>query len=337
MNALFAVLVYGFMAWQYGVPRDTTVTVGEVRPAELPLGAGGLRAIAPGDRIVAINDDTVSGWAEIEMALLTTSETPVRIGLAGRPEPVLIDVPLARQAERQAVIEALVPAHTPVLGPLVPGEPAQRAGLLPGDRIVRAAGDTVPSWERFVPIVEAHPGSPIVVAYERAGAVESVTVTPRAVRVAAGDSSRTVGKIGAAVHFEIRRFGLLGSLGQGVRRTGEAAGLVLFTIKGLILGQLSPRDIGGPILIGQLSGQAAQLGVRYFLDFLALFSVNLAVLNLLPIPVLDGGHLMFLLIESVRRRPLSVESRQRWMTVGLVVVLLLMVLALYNDVMRLFQ
>ena len=337
MNALFAVLVYGFMAWQYGVPRDTTVTVGEVRPIDLPMGAGGLRAIAAGDRIVAINDDTVSGWGDIEMALLTTNETPVRIAVAGRSEPVLVDVPLSRQADRQAVIEALVPAHPPVLGQLVPGEPAQRAGLLPGDRIVRAGGDTVPSWERFVPVVEAHPGSRIVVAYERAGAVDSVTVTPRAVRVAAGDTSRTVGKIGASVHFEIRHFGVLGSVGQGVRRTGEAAGLVLFTIKGLILGRLSPRDIGGPILIGQLSGQAAQLGVRYFLDFLALFSVNLAVLNLLPIPVLDGGHLMFLLIESVRRKPLSVESRQRWMTVGLVVVLLLMVLALYNDVMRLFQ
>jgi regulator of sigma E protease len=315
------------------------------------MGAGGLRALQPGDRIVAINDDTVGGWGDIELALLTTVETPVRIAVAGRAEPVLLDIPLARQSERQQAIEALIPAHEPVLGALTPGGVAVDAGLRPGDRILRAAGDTVPSWEKFVPILERHPGRTLTIVFQRDGVVDSLSLTPRAVdapRQARVDEAvdsagfaavgpRKVGRIGSSVHFEIQQFGPLGAVGQGVRRTAQAAGLVLFTVKGLILGQLSPKDIGGPILIGQLSGQAAQLGLRYFLDFLALFSVNLAVLNLLPIPVLDGGHLVFLLIEGVRRKPLSIEARQRFMTVGLVIVLALMVLAIYNDVMRLFQ
>ena len=110
--------------------------------------------------------------------------------------------------------------------------------------------------------------------------------------------------------------------------------VVLGFLKGLLLGQLSPRDVGGPILVGQISGQVVRLGLDWFLTFVAFFSVNLAVLNLVPVPVLDGGQVLFLLIEAVRRKPLPVEVRTRLTQIGFLVVLALMALALVNDVLR---
>ena len=123
---------------------------------------------------------------------------------------------------------------------------------------------------------------------------------------------------------------------QGARQTGSDATKVWYAVKGLVMGRLSPRELGGPILIGQLSGQFARVGFDAFLSFIAFFSVNLAILNLLPVPVLDGGHLLFLLIEGVRGKPLSVRFRLRLSQLGIAFLLGIMMLALTNDVLRLF-
>jgi len=149
---------------------------------------------------------------------------------------------------------------------------------------------------------------------------------------------RTVGKIGVGPGVALRheRYDVPGALGAGVRQTLDDTKLVLFTLKALVVGQVSPRELGGPILIGQLSGRAAQFGLAPFLAFIALFSVNLAILNLLPIPVLDGGRLVFLLAEGVLGRPLSRGLRIRLSQVGVALLLAIMLLALTNDVLRLF-
>jgi regulator of sigma E protease len=197
-------------------------------------------------------------------------------------------------------------------------------------------GDTIPAWERFVWVIEHSAKEQLSVTVLRAGREVALTVVPRETIVpASGGVSKTVGKIGVGPEVPVKRFGLTGSIAQGFRRAAEAGGLVLFTLKGLLLGQLSPRDLGGPILVGQLSGQYARLGADAFFGFMALFSMNLAVLNLLPIPVLDGGHLAFLFVEGVRGRPLSLVQRQRLTQVGFVLLIALMVLALANDVTRL--
>jgi len=166
-----------------------------------------------------------------------------------------------------------------------------------------------------------------------------LTITPRATVVhdQAGGKARTVGRIGIGLVLEVRHFGVLGSVRQGLSEAGRGAGLILFTLKGLVTGQVSAREIGGPILIGQLAGEVVRAGFREFLAFVALLSINLAILNLLPIPVLDGGHLLFLAVEGVRGRPLSIEQRQRLTQVGFFVLVGIMVLALGNDVLRLFH
>jgi regulator of sigma E protease len=337
MNALFAVAVYAALTAAYGVVADDTVTVGAVDTTGLPLGAAGLATLRPGDRIVRINGDTMTSWRAIGRALLITPGARIRVEVAGRAAPILLDVPGSEERSRAALLNALTPWHRAVIGEVVPGAPAQAAGMQAGDSVVSAAGVPIPSWERLVRIIEGSPGRPVAMVVWRDGRLVTLTLTPKPTEVLDPDTrtTRTVGKIG--VGRPVRHFGLLGSLGQGVRRAGDAGGLILFTLRGLVTGQISARDIGGPILVGQLAGEVAQLGLPDFLAFMALFSMNLAILNLLPIPVLDGGHLVFLLLEGVRGRPLSLAQRQRWTQIGFYVLVGIMALALANDFLRLFH
>jgi len=337
MNALFALLVYSVIARAYGTPADTTVTVGAVDSTSLPLGASALATLRPGDRIVRINGDSMTGWGAIQQKLYTASGSRITIEVAGRPGPILLDVPRSEKDARASLIGALSPWHEPLVGEVLPGRAAAAAGLEPGDRVDSAGGVATPSWETMQRIIERSAGRPLPLAVERGGRVLHVVVTPRAeaARDPATGKTVTVGRIGVGP--VLRRFGLLGSLGEGLRQTGSAAGIILFTLKGLVTGQVSVRDIGGPILVGQLAGEVARTGLRNFLAFMALFSINLAILNLLPIPVLDGGHLAFLAIEGVRGRPLSLAQRQRLTQIGFVVLVGIMVLALSNDVLRLFR
>ena len=337
MNALFAVLVYALLAGAYGVREDRTITVGSVDTTNVPLGAAALKRLEPGDRIVSINGEAMEGWGDIQEALLTTEQPMIRIEVEGKAEPLVLEVPRSEQQARVAVIEALTPWHEPVIGEVAPGQPAAAGGIEPGDRIVRVGATPVQTWEDLVRLIEASPGRELRLGVRRGNEDVALTVTPRAVMVRdpGTSESRAIGQIGVGIQLPpLRRYGPLGAVGQGFVQAGNAAGLVLYTLKGLVLGQLSPRDIGGPILVGQLSGRIARLGLEPFLSFMALFSMNLAILNLLPIPVLDGGHLVFLAIEGVRRKPVSEEQRQRWTQFGFWVLVAIMVLALGNDVLR---
>jgi regulator of sigma E protease len=339
MNALFAVVVYVGLARAYGSAVDATTRVSSVDVTQLPLGATGLASLEAGDRIVRINETAVSSWRDIQRALLSASGSRITIAVAGRASPILLDVPASEQRSRQSLVASLEPWHEPVLGDVPPGQPAYAAGLKSGDRIDSAGGAPTPSWESLVRVIEKSPGRPLALVVRRGDHSLGLSVTPRALRVPdpAGRSMKTVGRIGVGIYLPVQRFGWLESVKEGLRRTADASGLILFTLKGLVTGQVSARDIGGPILVGQLSGEVAQLGLEPFLAFLALFSINLAILNLLPIPVLDGGHLVFLLVEGVRGRPLSVEQRQRLTQIGFFVLVGIMALALANDFLRLFR
>jgi regulator of sigma E protease len=338
MNAAFAVLVYALLAGAYGVREDRTVTIGSVDTASVPLGASALRLLRPGDRIVRINGDTMTGWADIQSALLTTTGPMIRIEVEGRAAPVVLELPQKEQQARARVVDALAPWIDPVIGEVVPGQPAAAAGIAPGDRILRV--DTVPIrlWDDFVRVIQAHPGRAVPLLVRRGAAEVQLTVTPKPVRVRDPVSgvARQVGQVGVNGQLPpLHRYSLAGAVAAGFAQAGRAGGLVLYTLKGLVLGQVSPRDIGGVIMVGQISGQVARLGLEPFLSLLALFSMNLAILNLLPIPVLDGGHLLFLAIEGVRRKPLSAQVRLRWTQIGFAVLVAIMLLALANDVLRL--
>jgi regulator of sigma E protease len=338
MNAAFAVAVYGVLAGAYGVSVDETTRVGRVDSTLIPLGAAQLATLRPGDRITRIDGRPMTGWRDIQRALLLTRDARITMDVAGRTTPILLDVARSDEQARAALVNALEPWHEPVIGEVAPGQPASLAGVMAGDRIDSAGGEATPSWEQLVRVIERSPGRSLPLVVRRAGRDTGLVVTPRAteVRDAAG-GTRVVGRVGFWLYVPVRHFGLLGAVGQGFARAGDAAGLVFFTLRGLVTGQVSAREIGGPILVGQLSGEVARLGLEPFLSFLALFSINLAILNLLPIPVLDGGHLVFLLVEGLRGRPLSLAQRQRLTQIGFFVLVGIMALALANDFLRLFK
>ena len=339
MNALFAFALYLTIAKAYGVRYDPTLTVGSVDASRLPMGAAALRSLQSGDRIVRVNGDSVGSWDDVVEALLTGPGSRITIEVAGRSAPVLADVSRS-EAARDSLAGAIVPWHEAIVGTVVSGQPAAHAGLEPGDRIVMAGGHAVPSWEVLVGIIEGSAGKPLPLVVRRGAEELHLTPTPKAQRtrdLATGET-RVVGRIGIGTQsLPSRPLGWLAATGAGLDQTVRAGGLILFTLKGLFTGAVSVRDIGGPILVGQMSGEFAQRGLDYFLGFIALFSINLAILNLLPIPVLDGGHIVFLVIEGVRGRPLSLEQRQRLTQLGFFVLVGIMALALANDFLRLFK
>jgi len=339
MNAAFALLLYFVVARAWGEAYDPTVTVAAVDSTAIPFGAAALRTLRPGDRIERVNGRPVTTWGEVQDGLLSGSGPGggITIEVAGRGAPLLVDVGRS-EAARESLVVAIEPAHAAVVGEVSPGAPAAKAGLLEGDTIVAAGGAPVASWEAMVGVIEKSAGRPLGLEVRRDGRTLALEVTPQATPVTDVDGSRrTVGRVGITLHYPVRRLGWWAAAGAGLRQTGRSAGLILFTIKGMFTGQVSVRDLGGPIAVGQISGEVVRLGLDAFLSFIALFSINLAILNLLPIPVLDGGHVVFLVIEGVRGRPLSLEQRQRATQIGFFILVGIMALALGNDFLRLFR
>ena len=342
MNIFLAFVIYAGLAAIVGTPRLATTQVDTVVTADLPAGAQALGTLKHGDQIVRINGDTVRTWQDIVDRLLDAAPgSDVRIEVAGRAEPVVLDLPASDTSARASVARALIPLMPAKIGIVYPGQPAAKAGLKPGDRIVRAGGDTVRSWNEMLRKIWNSPGKVLELTVLRGDSLVRLTVTPE--RHTETDSGsprpRTYGLIGALQDPPTarERVGLGTAIVSGVEQTVAQVGAVVGSVKRLIVGQASVREVGGPILIAQMSGQVARLGLDWFLNFLAFFSVSLAVLNLLPIPVLDGGHAMFLIVEAIRRKPLTQQLRMRLTQVGMLVVIAIMVLAVSNDVLRFFR
>jgi regulator of sigma E protease len=339
MNALFALVVYSAMAGTIGADRLPTTQVDSVWTSELPAGAAALGELRPGQRITAINGAPLTSWQDLQERLFTAS-SPIRLDVEGRGEPLTLSVPLEEKA-RNALVGALEPQFAPVVREVVAQSPADRAGLKAGDSVLTVNGAAVASWYRFTRIVRSSSGQPLAVTVQRAGTPMTIAVTPERRGVPDPHTGKEVQGgylgIGPQVPVVHVRFGVLGAIREGGRRTLQVAGQVLVAVKGLVSGQVSVRELGGPIRIGQVSGEAARMGLGPLIALMAALSINLAILNLLPIPVLDGGGLMLLLAEAIRRRPLSLELRTRITNAGLIVVSAIMLFAISNDVFGLFR
>ncbi len=339
MNAVFAWLVYVGVSLAYGKVEDPTTQIARVDEELLPSEARDLAGLPFGTQIVRINGDTMASRNDIREAILDVTSDRVRFEFAGGRGPLTVPIPGTSARERFNLEEALIPLHLPRVGLVAPGRPAAEAGVEPGDLIVRVDGDTIRTWDEMVQAIAPSAGDTLAVTLARADSVVEVVLVPseETVRDPVTGESRQVGQIGIGSQaFDPVRveFGLAEAVVEGARLTWEDVRRVLFTLKGMIVGQISPRELGGPIFIGQVSGQVAAAGMLPLILFMAFLSVNLAILNLLPIPVLDGGHLVFLFIEGIRGKPLSLPVRLRLTQVGLFVLLGIMVLALTNDLFR---
>ncbi len=340
MNILFAWFLFSVIGLVWGVRQAPEPVVGNVVESLVTPETAALLEIPVGARITAVNGEPVADWTELQRAVMSATDS-VRFELDAA-SPVTVPVPEA-DTPRAALPVVLEPAvRLPAdIGRVVEASPAAAAGLQPGDRVVEIEGRPIDGWQAMVRAVEPVPGQALEFVVERDGRRITLEVTPEAEPMANGGE---IGRIGvgqpAAVRIEDGyprdRMGPIAAVVYGGEQTVEITVMIVDYLVGLFTGEASARDVGGPILIYQFTGRVVQIGLDAYLNFMALFSINLAILNLLPIPILDGGQLVFLAVEGVRGRALSLEQRMRLSQVGLVLVVAIMVWALANDVLRLF-
>jgi regulator of sigma E protease len=339
MNMLFAFLAYAAVAAGWGSAEMDTTRVGRINVEGLPAEVRALGDVPMGAHLVRIGDRTVSHTGEIREALLDAPDGPLSIVFADPDGEVTLELPSSLEA-RQRLVRAIGFWNEPELSLITPGSPADRAGLQEGDRVVAIDGHEVVLWNDLQTLIQERPEQEVQVTVLRDGGTLTRTVTPDAVRAQTPEGEETtIGRIGVAPAMPPTAYSPvppLEAVKVGWDQTVYVTGFILGFLRDLVTGQVSMRNLGSIVTIGEASGRAAAEGIPVFLSFMALFSINLAILNLLPIPVLDGGHLVFLTIEAVRGRPVSVEQRLRWSQVGFVILIGIMALALGNDFLRLF-
>jgi regulator of sigma E protease len=344
-NFAFAVLVYAGL-FMYGLPEARPV-LGSPAPNTIAAAAG----IRAGDTVRAIDGEAITTWQELRWRVLQAALQREAVRLEtlderGHIAEAKLDLRGFPAAEVEADVLERVglrlyrPPLPAVLGQIVSGGAAERAGLAVGDRIVRADGAQIETWEAFVNAVRARPGAPLALTVERAGGTRTLEVTPDA--VSAGGTR--IGRIGAgpqqpegyADKLLVRvQYGPLTSFTRAIAKTWDISIFSLKMLGKMLIGEVSWRHLSGPVTIADFAGQSASLGWVSYLTFLALISISLGVLNLLPIPLLDGGHLMYYAIEIVKGKPVSERFMELGQRVGLALLLVMMAFAFYNDLNRL--
>ncbi len=340
MNMLFAFVVYTGVNARWGLQEPAEHRVGRIVPELLPAGAEALSELPPGALLVSIGGRQVNHAGDVRDGFLEAPAGPVTI-VTDEPR-MEIEIDLASDPQQRAqILQGLLLWIDAEVGVLSPGSPAAQGEFETGDRVLVAGGVPITNWYDFVDVVEAHPDIPMEVTIEREGQSLTLSVTPEATSEEDPVTGETVivGKVGIYQPFGelvYRDVSLAQAVQLGYVETVGYSRLLLGFLGGLVTGRESPRQVGSLLTIGSIAGQAAELGLETFLRFMALLSVNLAILNLLPIPVLDGGHLVFLGIEAVRGKALSLQQRLKWSQFGFVILMGIMIWALSNDVLRLF-
>lgn len=321
--------------------------VGSVQPGSMAEQAG----LMPGQEILAVNGERTDGWAGVNLQLIR------RLGESGVLDLHVRDMQSSTEKNLQLQLNDWLkgaeepdpigslgirpwrPQIQPIIAQLDPEGPAQKAGIALGDRLLSLDGKALDEWQQVIDQVGRLPGQSVLMTVERDGLRLDVPLT-LAVK-GEGDSRR--GYLGAGVQAgewpaEMLRqvsYGPLAAVGEGLKRTWTMSVLTLDSLRKMLFGELSVKNLSGPITIAKVAGTSAQSGLGDFLNFLAYLSISLGVLNLLPIPVLDGGHLLFYIVEWVRGRPLS-DRVQGWgVQIGISLVVGVMLLALVNDLGRL--
>ncbi len=346
-NFLFAIVAYWCM-YMIGVDGLRPI-VADTAPGSVAERAG----FQPGDEMESVRGKAVKTWQSAVQAIVAASldDGRIEVGVVDAARDrrervidlgmiVVDDLTRGRFFERLGLTPAR-PSLPAVIGQVEAGRPAERDGLRPGDRVVQAAGREIRSWSDLVYIVRMHPGEAFDVVLDRVGARLKIRLTPDA--EPAADGSRH-GRIGAGVrepdglvdrYYVTERHDPWSALVEGFVKTGEVSVLTLRMMWKMVLLEVSIENLSGPVGIAEYAGASARFGLSRFLEFLGIVSVSLGILNLLPIPLLDGGHLLYYAVEFFRGRPVSETTRFVGQRVGITLLVGLMGLALYNDLARL--
>jgi len=290
-------------------------------------------------KMLGEDDDDEAGVAAEPERAFSTQPLWKRAAIVGAGPIMNFVFAFAVYAALFASIGVELPSNQPRVGGVSPGLPAEQAGLRPGDRVVSIDGRPVATWEELSGIVLASQGRTLHVVVERDGQQLPLEVTPtlHVGRTMFGEETESVYRIGIEASHEWSRVGPVQAVGMAAQQTWTASYVVLKGLALMLQGRVPLSELGGPIAIARAAGQQAQEGVSRFCSMLAFLSVNLGVLNLLPIPALDGGHLAFFGLEGLMRRPLRQRHREIAQQVGVLLLITLMVFVFYNDIHRLVQ
>jgi regulator of sigma E protease len=340
MNFVLAAVIFALVYMTVGRPALPAV-VGWVAPDAAAARAG----LAPGDRVRAIDGRPAQYWDEVIRVVRESGGKPIELTLAGPAGAERrITVTPARVAEKDIFGDerevwdiGATPFVPPSIGDVVAGYPAAQAGLRGGDTVLSIEGRPVVTWSDLAEAISRRADQPTRLEVRRGTETLAVTVTPKAVKDRGPDGKEAmVGRIGispapAATYVRVNP---VVALWEGAEKTAEITALTAIGLWKIVVGQLDRSNIGGPIQIAQAAGEQARHGLPSLAFFTAVISVNLALLNLLPVPMLDGGHLLFFVCEAILGRPLSLRKREVAQQVGFVLLLMLMVFAVYNDLVR---
>jgi regulator of sigma E protease len=339
-NFLLAIAVY-WLLFMHGVPGLKPVL--GTPPAQ---SAAAQAQVVAGETVLAVEDQPVKTWQDVRWILLERAVDRQAVTLQVQNEKgeiafrrVDLSGLTAEDLDSDFLGKIGLLRFSPaVISEVRRGSPGERAGLQPGDKIVEADRKPIESWEQLVEIVAPKAGVPVDLVVERDGTPLRMRITPEA----ATDGGKTVGRIGvgrdpAVLERQMVQvsYGPVAALGEAVARTWEVSVLSLRMLGKMIMGEVSLKNLSGPITIADYAGQSAQMGWLPYVSFIALISISLGVLNLLPVPLLDGGHLMYYLVEMVKGRPVSDRALEIGQRVGMVVLFSLMAFAIYNDIHRL--
>ena len=341
-NLLFAVFAY-WLIFVIGVPGIRPV-IDEITPNSIAEHA----QIIAGEEIKAIGGIATPTWNSVYKRLWKQAElggkVEFTVDTAGIENKRSVSVPKIKLESAGSILSSLGiqpvrPKFIPVLGQIKSGSAAEHGGLQQGDLLLTADAVHIEDWQGWVELIRSKPQQTIIITVKREGEIIELVLTPE-------KTSENIGQIGAGVDItytdipnELKaelRYGVVQALVEACRETWQFSTLTVKSLFGMLAGTVSSKNLGGPISIAQIAGSSAESGFISFVGFLAMISVSLGVLNLLPIPVLDGGHLAMYCIEWMKGSPLSEQAQIQGQKIGILLLLLLMVLAFFNDLTRLF-
>ena len=327
MNIILAVVVMAIVLAQGAeVPiyQDQPPIVGAVTPGSPAEGVG----IQRGDRILTVAGDDVDTWDDLFIAVGTRPDRDVALTLVRGGQTRSVTVRTVSETRFEIGNIGVLPDINPIVASVIAGTPAERAGLKAGDLVLAVNGERMVTRTQFIEAISRNPEREIEMTIERGEQELRITATP----YKEGDR----GMLGLYVAEPTRSFtpGPLEAIQLSVQRNIEFSGLIFKTLGGLFVGETSPRQLMGPVAIAQLSGESAQAGWIALFTLMASISLNLGLLNLLPIPVLDGGHILIMALEGVARRDFSMAVKEKMLLAGFVLLMMLMVTVIYNDLTR---